>query len=93
MARATTSLPVPLSPVSSTVASLCSRFSMSRKMRSSAGERPMRPGKGEPAWTPVLLGRAQDDDVGHARVAHRPGLRAERRGGHRHGARRGCPAP
>ena len=53
-ARAT-SLPVPLSPVSSTVASLCSRFSIRRKTRSIAGERPIRPGKGDPppaaAWS------------------------------------------
>ena len=47
IACATTSLPVPLSPVSSTVVSLCSRFSISRKTRSIAGERPMSPGKGD----------------------------------------------
>ena len=44
IAWATTSLPVPLSPVRSTVASLCSRFSTSRRMRWKRAERPIRPG-------------------------------------------------
>ena len=52
------------------------------------GRAPDEAGEGRAGLGPVLLGRAQDHDVGHARVAHGAGLRAERRGGHRQRARR-----
>ncbi len=71
MIRAVTSLPVPLSPVTSTVDSLCCRVSMSRNTRVIACERQMtpNPATGAAGVGRLVVGGAEHDQVDGAGIA------------------------